>query len=236
MVYLYTLHINEAEYIKELPSFSHLVSKERLERGKKYFNKIDQIRCYYVELLLKYSLWRHYRIKPENVKYRYNEFGKPLLDNQAEIYFNLSHAGDWVMCGVSDQSIGIDVEGGAKAFMTITKRFFTQNEYKYLENIPVCDQIDAFHTIWTLKESYIKCIGKGLYVPLDSFQFIFSDCNIQVFREGRICSEYFCWSKKLEDGYCVSYCTLDQEKKMWQNDLQIISLKELLRWEEQMRE
>ena len=31
------------------------------------------------------------------------------------------------------------------------------------------EKINYFYDLWTLKESYIKTIGKGLYTPLNSF-------------------------------------------------------------------
>lgn len=77
--------------------------------------------------------------------YRHNEYGKPLLANQEGIYFNVSHSGGWVSCGVRNLLIGIDVEGGKNAELQIAKRFFTKEEYAYLGNKDSCTQKDEFY-------------------------------------------------------------------------------------------
>ena len=50
-------------------------------------------------------------------------------------------------------------------------RFFSDDEYKYILAGQE-DRISRFYDLWTLKESYIKYVGKGLSIPLDSFSFI----------------------------------------------------------------
>ena len=37
--------------------------------------------------------------------------------------------------------------------------------------MPQSERTKMFYTYWTLKESYVKYLGKGLSVPLDSFSF-----------------------------------------------------------------
>ena len=49
----------------------------------------------------------------------------------------------------------------------IAKRFFSENEYKYI--LESESQGNAFYEIWTKKEAYVKFLGTGLSTPLSSF-------------------------------------------------------------------
>lgn len=47
--------------------------------------------------------------------------------------------------------------------------FFSDEEVEDLNTRSLVGKIDYFYDLWTLKESYIKAIGKGLSIPLNSF-------------------------------------------------------------------
>lgn len=64
--------------------------------------------------------------------------------------------------------MGVDVERIRSADLKIARRFFTDNEYRYITKTG--SDIDIrFFEIWTKKEAFIKYIGKGLSIPLNSF-------------------------------------------------------------------
>ncbi|MEH7621863.1 4'-phosphopantetheinyl transferase superfamily protein, partial [Bacillus thuringiensis] len=64
--------------------------------------------------------------------------------------------------------IGVDIELIKNAELNIAERFFNNNEISYItENTSYQDK--RFYEIWTKKEAYIKCIGKGLSMNLNSF-------------------------------------------------------------------
>lgn len=54
---------------------------------------------------------------------------------------------------------------------SIAARFFTDREYRVLLSKSGDALCRTFYTLWTLKESYIKAEGRGLSIPLDSFEF-----------------------------------------------------------------
>ena len=124
MIYLYALQIVENQYDDEIGSLLAKISEERMLKAKKYTRRIDQKRCILGEVLLKYILWKHYGITSKEIGFRYNKYGKPLLIKPKGIHFNISHSGEWVLCGVSDTPIGIDVEGGMVEVVSIAERFF----------------------------------------------------------------------------------------------------------------
>lgn len=97
-----------------------------------------------------------------------NQWGKPHLKNHGHIHFSISHSGTWAVCAVSDHLIGVDVEL-PRCTMSIAKRHFPPEELEGLDTLDGYHQADALNRLWTAKEAFLKMLGKGLTVPLDSF-------------------------------------------------------------------
>lgn len=135
------------------------------------------------------------------------EHGKPFIENK-NIFFNLSHSGKVCICAVSDKEIGCDVEKLGKANMKVAKRFFSPEEFKALENADEGEKDDLFFRIWTMKESFIKTVGTGLGMALDSFSIDLSKDTpfISYSTEARAfqLKEY-----NLFNDYKISLCALD---------------------------
>lgn len=102
--------------------------------------------------------------------------GKPELEGQGSVYFNLSHSGDRAVCAVSDRPIGVDVERIATGHLQVARRFFCPSEYDIVAYGTASDthtaesaQANRFYRLWTLKESYVKAFGQGFAIPMNSF-------------------------------------------------------------------
>ena len=90
-----------------------------------------------------------------------DERGKPRIEG---LEINLSHSGNLVICAVSEQPVGCDVEEVRKAPRGVAERYFSRAEQKYLNRF-VGEQYDReFFRFWTMKESYVKMTGEGLRV------------------------------------------------------------------------
>ncbi len=94
---------------------------------------------------------------------RYGERGKPYL-TALPLYFNLSHSGGYVACGISDEEIGVDVqETGRTVSMRLADRYFTPKERERLAHIPDKEAYCHFFSrLWAQKESYGKLTGRGV--------------------------------------------------------------------------
>lgn len=102
-----------------------------------------------------------------------NAYGKPCFSAHPEICFNLSHSGSKVILGVSDRAIGCDVEviRDIPVIQEIARCYYSPEEYQALlaEADPAA-RCRLFYRLWTLRESFIKETGLGLYLPLKSFR------------------------------------------------------------------
>lgn len=110
--------------------------------------------------------------RPELVKFSYGKRGKPFLDPQGDLQFNLSNSDELALVGfVLGREIGVDVEYLRKMpdCEQISERFFSESERTVLRSIPFPAKEEAFFNCWTRKEAYLKAVGEGLAAPLDSF-------------------------------------------------------------------
>lgn len=141
-----------------------------------------------------------------------NEFEKPFYKEYPEIHFSLSHSGVMAMCAISDRPLGCDVEKIRERDLDIAKRFFTSEEYDLIKSQKTDElQIKMFFRIWTLKESFVKCIGTGLSTPLNEFSII-PDWHGKITLNQTISnSEYNFVELNLDDGYKYSVCVKDPQ-------------------------
>lgn len=99
---------------------------------------------------------------------KYNEYKKPYFEDE-EVYFNISHSGEIVVCAVTNVcDIGIDIE--LKRDIQIEDFQLQMTEGEWMKISTSLNKKDSFYNYWTQKEAVIKGCGKGLSVPLKSFE------------------------------------------------------------------
>ncbi|ESW16383.1 hypothetical protein PHAVU_007G152100 [Phaseolus vulgaris] len=114
------------------------------------------------------------QIDPKSLKFRKNNYGKPELDLQyaddwslPPLHFNISHTSSLIACGVTvGSAIGIDVEEKQRRLkndtLAFAQRFFSPCEIEMLTHIVDPElRLQEFIKLWTLKEAYVKALGKG---------------------------------------------------------------------------
>ncbi len=113
--------------------------------------------------------------EPEEIGFQVNDFGKPSLTNNGqarEICFNLAHSGELgLLCVSRGRDVGVDIELIRPEFagLDVAKKFFSPLEVEQLMALPAPSRTRAFFRCWTFKEAFIKAKGRGLSIPLDSF-------------------------------------------------------------------
>ena len=81
--------------------------------------------------------------------------GKPYLN--CNLFFNVSHSENMVLCALSHSEIGCDVEKIRAVRQGALSRVFSPREREYIGSDP-----ERFFRLWTIKESYIKYKGASV--------------------------------------------------------------------------
>lgn len=134
-------------------------------------------------------------INPENIIFDKTSNGKPYARNSG-FRFSISHCGNLVICAVSKNEIGIDIEKIRDIRLKAAEKFASKNELQYIGNIP-----ERFFEIWTLKEAFFKCKGTGLGADIKNVSFEIDGKDIA-------CSENgyeLCFNNSF-DGHICSIC------------------------------
>ncbi len=152
MLFLHKITENEIFY-KNLPE---KVLKRADEKTKKA-DKAQSLSAYSCV----YKLLSQFGIDNEIVLL---ENGKPVLAREGK-FISVSHSGDYVLCGLSNFPIGVDVEKMRPINLKVARRFCSKNE---LEN---CKNERDFFRLWTLKEAYFKLYGDVLDIKKIEFSF-----------------------------------------------------------------
>ncbi len=144
---------------EELPDVG--LWKERSKKMSAYRFQEDRLRCIGGTLLIKYIFEA---FSTDYGSLNISPYGKYIVE-QSGFYFNISHSGDYVVIAFGDTSCGIDIEQITDAGK-IAGKFFCKSEAEQ------CTDPESFTRLWTLKEAYIKEVGEGLRIPLDSFEVV----------------------------------------------------------------
>ena len=164
MLKLYRININHFKDPLEDKRLLQLVDHSRRQKVLRYLMPEDRKRSLGAGIIIR-------KILNENGLcedcLKYSENGKPVAD---DIFFNVSHGGDYVVGVASDCEVGCDIEKNGNAPLDVAERYFYLSELEYIKS--AADKSRAFFTLWTLKESYMKMTGRGMSLPLDSFEVV----------------------------------------------------------------
>ncbi|MCQ2794921.1 MAG: 4'-phosphopantetheinyl transferase superfamily protein [Bacilli bacterium] len=153
---------NQEKYL----AYYQALPKNRQKRANNFINEEDRMRSVAAfSLLLK--LLEDEKISYRDSNFRIDQNGKLYLLN-SNIHFNLSHSGNYVIVAISDSLIGVDVEHikPQKDIKEIVNYVLDEKEIEEFSKSK--NQINDFYLMWTKKESYTKCIGKGLSAGMNT--------------------------------------------------------------------
>lgn len=198
------------EFQAELPALEAVLSEEERERANRFVR--PDLRLAYVvgRGLVRWLLAAEMGYRAEEVPIIYGSKGKPMVRGGAPASFNLSRSNGCIAIVLGHGTeAGIDVERiRAGEWPDLARRYFAPAEAEYIRTQPPGERDRAFFEIWTRKEAYVKAVGDGLSLPLESFRVptgAISDDGAARIDDGR--GDWCTFPLEMEDGF-VGACVL----------------------------
>ncbi|MBE6014398.1 MAG: 4'-phosphopantetheinyl transferase superfamily protein [Lachnospiraceae bacterium] len=219
-----TILNNDSEYEK----YSKIVSEERRLKAAKIKARKEKNLSLGAGVLIELAM--------RDLKLTVDNFCPTMdTDREGEVYYNLSHSGSKAILAACNNRVGCDVEWMGRHTLSedmelkLSDRFFTRGEYECIraahEKADAAEGLmaqalreearEVFFRIWTLKESIIKAAGKGLAIPLDSFEVSreAEGFTLRTITPGEVnFEEYSLYTEDFGDNYCYSVCIHSNEE------------------------
>jgi 4'-phosphopantetheinyl transferase len=153
-----------------------LLSEEERARVRRFRFERHQRESLATRALARTALSYRNPLPPQAWQFKLNAHGKPEIEPDCGLHFNLSNSLGLVVCLVAEGGeVGVDVEPFERAdqILKLAPEVFSAAEQKQLGALQGAEKLDRALSLWTLKESYIKARGMGLSLPLNKFSFLF---------------------------------------------------------------
>ncbi len=165
-VQIHTLRMDWDLFPNPDDGFLYLLQREEMGRYLEFELRERRREFLWSHLLVRRVLASVLGRSMEDLDFGYESNGKPFLSD-SDLQWNLSHTEGLAACSISYQRVGIDVEKmnpekePARDWKLLARRFFSEDEKKYLFSRPSPDQKRIFYELFTLKEAAAKADGKG---------------------------------------------------------------------------
>lgn len=166
------VHVWRLVLDQPLEHFLAQLQPDEIARANRFYFERDHKRFVIARGFLRLLLGRYLAGDPARLVFSYGEYGKPSLESERVLRFNMSHSHEMALYALTEgREIGVDVERVRADFTSddIARRFFSPFEVASLDALPIAERVDGFFRCWTRKEAYIKATGRGLSQGLDTF-------------------------------------------------------------------
>ena len=163
----------------QIPCCRRLLSEVEIQRANRFHFEKDKNDFMVARSATRKILSQYLNTDPQELTFSYTARGKPEFAPGfpgASIKFNLSHSRGFALLAVAQSlCVGIDIQfiDPELSVDGIATRFFSRTEINTLRTLSPIEKTKAFFDCWTRKEAYIKALGEGLSLQLDSFDVAF---------------------------------------------------------------
>ncbi len=150
--------VSESDY----EFYYSLMSNERKSRIDSFRFDGDKKRSVCGEMLARRMISGFCSIPEREIIFETDRRGKPYAVN-ADAEFSISHSGDFVLCSVSKNSVGADIETIREVKDKLIKYVCSEKESGYVFSAQNdLEKYKRFFEVWTAKEAYYKYLGTGI--------------------------------------------------------------------------
>lgn len=150
-----------------------------------------------------------------------SERGKPSFPQRQDLFFSVSHSGEYFVCAFAPCEIGVDMqeikhlrgetpESASPRFGRMAARFFHPDEADYVAN----DTYFRFFRVWTAKEAYVKLTGQGIDNDFSSLSVLPEGRALPELQNGEaswLAAGAYFTQMQVAQGY--SFCVCSREKR-----------------------
>ncbi len=152
---------------RHLDELSAVLLPVEIEAAERYRRREDAERFIIGRALIRHLCAIHCDAEPRAIEISRTSSGKPHVQTEPGIEFNISHSGNCVLIAWSTTGpVGVDVEaatpGERESFLEMTERIFSSDELSLLRSTDNADEVARlFYRIWVRKEALLKASGIG---------------------------------------------------------------------------
>ena len=225
MIEVYAIRILPEQQFMEMKEELLILLPEEVRDTMQRYRMVNVMqRSLFGELMTRKILAVKLNSSGHHFRFQQSEKGKPYLQDNP-YFFNISHSGDWVtaaFCG--DSEVGIDVERIKKVNFEIAERFYSEKEKKKLFSLRGKKKLEYFFDLWTMKESYLKLLGKGLTKPLSSFTISGDNGRFHLSNDIDNIQEVYFRQFDIDKGYKLSVCSFKDD---FENKIRVLNINDI---------
>ncbi len=169
-VALWLCHLDRAS--ADIATLSPLLSAQEQARAERFGTALLRRRWIAGRATLRLLLGRTLEVDPAAVRLRRGVRGRPELDGDYAVDFNVSHTGDRALVaiatGMQDGTrVGIDIEREDRRVNAdgLARKFLTERERAEIAPLASDVRRQRFLRLWTCKEAMSKATGDALSAP-----------------------------------------------------------------------
>lgn len=163
---------------------------QRREQALKFKFALGRKECAVAYMLLCKGLREEYGIVEMPV-FEFGKHGKPSIVGHEGIHFNISHCKKAVLCVLSDEPVGVDVECIGRGNDDLIRYTMNEDEIRIIKNAD--NPKIEFIRLWTQKEALLKLTGEGINDDIKSVLSVESMSRVKI--ETNVCEEKgYVWS------------------------------------------
>lgn len=168
MIHIFYTYTSEENHNALLRTYLPVLPQSYRDKIIRFRNWKDAQLSLLGRLLLEHGIKTKFPEYSDMLEIGYTSYNKPYFKHH-NLKFNISHSKNMAICVLSDGAdMGIDIEEIAPVNINDFKQYMTPFEWQEVVNAPIKE--DAFYKYWTKKEAVIKADGRGLSIPLKSFE------------------------------------------------------------------
>jgi 4'-phosphopantetheinyl transferase len=169
--FLYTVDLVKMRVLYEL--CWRILSTQEKKRVDNFQGQSLKDRYVISHGILRLFLSFYCQVPPHTLAFTYNQYGKPYLLNNPNLYFNMSHSLDYaayIFCLSHEVGIDIEWKNSHTDVSKLAAELLNPSERKKFYALSFPEQQHVFYELWTQKEAIVKAFGQGMSYPFQAIE------------------------------------------------------------------